>query len=155
MNIRDLPVREYLVTANYPIEIRLDSEVGHTPHNGATRQIRNTQHLSTPLDGIKIPTEAEEELWMKLSVTCSCPAGSVLLRDNRAWCVQRGPSIMTAFLLENLLRSLACAAPSIRHDDSRTYSVIVHLVVSLARLRVHSAALSHVAGFHIVVVCTL
>jgi hypothetical protein len=40
VNIRDLPVREYLVTANYPIEIRLDSDVGHTPHNGATRCVR-------------------------------------------------------------------------------------------------------------------
>jgi hypothetical protein len=49
------------------------------------RQIRNTQHLSTPKDGITIPTDEEEELWMKLSTTCSCPAGSVLLRDNRAW----------------------------------------------------------------------
>jgi hypothetical protein len=37
VNIRDLPVREYMVTANYPIEIRLDSDVGHTAHNGATR----------------------------------------------------------------------------------------------------------------------
>jgi len=110
VNIRDLPVREYLVTANYPIEIRAGSDVGHTPHNGATRQIPNTQHLSTPSDGNTIPSgdsrplahedfspgcfvtpmalcvaEEEEALWMKMSVTCSCPAGSVLLRDNRAW----------------------------------------------------------------------
>ena len=113
VNIRDLPVREYLVTANYPIEIRAGSDVGHTPHNGATRQIPNTQHLSTPSDGNTIPSgdsrplahedflagllrchtggalcvvaEEEEPLWMKMSVTCSCPAGSVLLRDNRAW----------------------------------------------------------------------
>ena len=56
MNIRDLPVREYLVTANYPIEIRAGSDVGHTPHNGATRQIPNTQHLSTPSDGNTIPS---------------------------------------------------------------------------------------------------
>ena len=74
-----------MVTANYPIEIKMDSDVGHTTHNGATRQIPNTQHLSTPWDGITIPTEEEEELWMKMSTTCSCPAGSVLLRDNRAW----------------------------------------------------------------------
>ena len=56
VNIRDLPVREYLVTANYPIEIRAGSDVGHTPHNGATRQIPNTQHLSTPSDGNTIPS---------------------------------------------------------------------------------------------------
>ena len=49
-------MREYLVTANYPIEIRAGSDVGHTPHNGATRQIPNTQHLSTPSDGNTIPS---------------------------------------------------------------------------------------------------
>ena len=36
VNVRDLPVRESGVTANYPMEICLNSEVGHTPYNGAT-----------------------------------------------------------------------------------------------------------------------
>ena len=36
VNTRDLPTREFAVTANYPMEICLDSEVGHTRSNGAT-----------------------------------------------------------------------------------------------------------------------
>jgi hypothetical protein len=59
VNRRDLPVREYLVTANYPLEVCRDSEVGHTAYNGATRQIPNTQHLDVR-NGNPIPTEDEE-----------------------------------------------------------------------------------------------
>jgi hypothetical protein len=84
INIRELPIREYFVTANYPMEICLDSEVGHTTHNGATRQIPNTQSLDSR-NGNPIPSEEQEPLWMKMSVTCPCPAGSVMLRDARAW----------------------------------------------------------------------
>lgn len=54
--------REHQVTANYPMEIRLDSSVGHTAHNGATRQIPNTQHLDSR-NGNEIPTEEQEPLW--------------------------------------------------------------------------------------------
>ena len=61
-NERDLPVRERRVTANYPMEIRKDSEVGHTPYNGATRQIPATQQLDAR-NGNPIPTEEEEPLW--------------------------------------------------------------------------------------------
>ena len=61
-NERDLPVRERRVTANYPMEIRKDSEVGHTPYNGATRQIPATQSLDAR-NGNPIPTEEEEPLW--------------------------------------------------------------------------------------------
>ena len=39
VNQRDLAVRERSVTVNYPMEIRLDSDVGHTAFNGVTRQI--------------------------------------------------------------------------------------------------------------------
>jgi hypothetical protein len=37
--MRDVPVREHHVTANFPLEICLDSDVGHTAYNGVTRQI--------------------------------------------------------------------------------------------------------------------
>ena len=57
-----MPVRERRVTANYPMEIRKDSEVGHTPYNGATRQIPATQSLDAR-NGNPIPTEEEEPLW--------------------------------------------------------------------------------------------
>jgi hypothetical protein len=84
VNVRDLPVREHSVTCNYPMEICKDSEVGHTAHNGATRQIPATQSLDVR-NGNPIPGEEEEPLWMKMAVTCPCPAGSVMLRDSRAW----------------------------------------------------------------------
>lgn len=84
VNMRDVPLRESSVTANYPMEICFDSDVGHTPFNGATRQIPNTQSLDSR-NGNPIPKEDEEPLWMKMSVTQPCPAGSVMLRDSRAW----------------------------------------------------------------------
>ncbi|MDA0790104.1 MAG: phytanoyl-CoA dioxygenase family protein [Proteobacteria bacterium] len=48
--------------------------------NGATRQIPGTQHSRQP-----IPALAEEPEWMKLSAVCPASAGSVMIRDVRAW----------------------------------------------------------------------
>ena len=64
MNTRELPVREHFVTTNYPMEICLDSKVGHTPFNGATRQIPNTQALDTR-NGNPIPSET-----VRLNIFC-------------------------------------------------------------------------------------
>ena len=54
--------------------------VDFTPTNGPTRQIPGTQHSHE-----HIPTLEEEPAWMKLSTICPAPAGSVLMRDVRAW----------------------------------------------------------------------
>jgi hypothetical protein len=43
----------------YPMEICRDSDVGHLPYNGATRQIPNTQSLDTR-NGNPIPSEEDE-----------------------------------------------------------------------------------------------
>ena len=51
-----------------------------TAINGPTRQIPGTQHSQQ-----KIPKLAQEPEWMKLSTVCPAPAGSVLIRDTRAW----------------------------------------------------------------------
>ena len=51
-----------------------------TPTNGPTRQIPGTQHSQQ-----KIPKLEQEPEWMKLSTVCPAPAGSVLIRDTRAW----------------------------------------------------------------------
>jgi hypothetical protein len=48
--------------------------------NGPTRQIPGSQHSQE-----KIPNLREEPEWMKLSTVCPAPAGSVLIRDVRAW----------------------------------------------------------------------
>ena len=48
--------------------------------NGPTRQIPGTQHSREP-----IPTLENEPEWMRLSTVCPAPAGSVLIRDIRAW----------------------------------------------------------------------
>ena len=48
--------------------------------NGPTRQIPGSQHARVP-----IPTLAYEPEWMKLATVCPAPAGSVLIRDVRAW----------------------------------------------------------------------
>ena len=71
LNYRDLPVPR--VTCNFPM-------VDFTRINGPIRQIPGTQHSQAP-----IPTLAEEPAWMKLSTVCPVPAGSVLIRDVRAW----------------------------------------------------------------------
>jgi len=54
--------------------------VDSTPVNGPTRQIAGTQQSQQP-----IPPLDDEPEWMKLSTICPAPAGSVLIRDIRAW----------------------------------------------------------------------
>ena len=51
-----------------------------TSTNGPTRQIPGTQHSREP-----IPSLDEEPPWMKFSTVSPAPAGSVLIRDLRAW----------------------------------------------------------------------
>lgn len=51
-----------------------------TALNGPTRQIPGTQHARAA-----IPRRSEEPEWMRLSTVCPAPAGSVQLRDVRAW----------------------------------------------------------------------
>lgn len=48
--------------------------------NGPIRQIPGTQHSHE-----RMPTLEEEPEWMKLSTVCPAPAGSVVIRDVRAW----------------------------------------------------------------------
>ena len=69
--IRDLPCP--VVCCNFLAQ-------DFTKTNGPTRQIPGTQHSRE-----KIPELAEEPLWMKYSTVCPAPAGSVLIRDIRAW----------------------------------------------------------------------
>lgn len=71
MSIRDLPCP--YVSCNFLM-------VDFTPLNGPIRQIPGTQHSREPM-----PSLAEEPEWMKLSTVCPAPAGSVVLRDVRAW----------------------------------------------------------------------
>ena len=71
LSIRDLPCP--YVAVNF---LTVDS----TPLNGPTRQIPGSQHARGPL-----PTLAEEPEWMRLSTVCPAPAGSVQIRDVRAW----------------------------------------------------------------------
>jgi hypothetical protein len=84
VNTRALPVREVGVTVNYPMEICAGSDVGHTPFNGATRQIPGTHSMGAH-NGNPIPGDVEEPLWMKMSTTSPAPAGCCMIRDNRAW----------------------------------------------------------------------
>ncbi len=51
-----------------------------TPLNGPTRQVPGTQHARVPP-----PTLEEEPEWMRLSTVCPAPAGSIQIRDVRAW----------------------------------------------------------------------
>jgi len=51
-----------------------------TAINGPTRQRPGTQHTQQ-----EIPKLTDEPEWMKLSTVCPAPAGSVLIRDTRAW----------------------------------------------------------------------
>ena len=71
LTIRDLPCP--VVCCNFLAQ-------DFTKTNGPTRQIPGTQHFRE-----KIPEPAEEPLWMKYSTVCPAPAGSVLIRDVRAW----------------------------------------------------------------------
>ena len=131
VNMRDIPVREHHVTANYPLEICFGSDVGHTTHNGVTRQVWSgnqtcarglclvvpprtavprfgsgatqipaTQTLDSR-NGHPILGLDDEPLWMQMSTTGPCPAGSVLLRDSRAW---------VSLFRWPLLRVRACSA---------------------------------------------
>lgn len=71
LTLRDLPCP--YVCANFLM-------VDFTKINGPIRQIPGTQNTHAP-----IPTLDEEPDWMKLSTVCPAPAGSVVLRDPRAW----------------------------------------------------------------------
>ena len=71
LNYRDLPCP--YICCNF-------LTVDFTRLNGPTRQIPGTQNSQE-----KIPTLKEEPEWMKLSTVCPAPAGSVLIRDVRAW----------------------------------------------------------------------
>lgn len=68
---RDMPVP--VVTINFAI-VDLNWE------NGPIRQIPGTQRSKE-----RIPTLADEPLWMKHSTVCPVPAGTAIFRDNRAW----------------------------------------------------------------------
>jgi hypothetical protein len=71
ISTRDLPT-PYLCLNFLPFE--------QTALNGPTRQIPGTQHARVPP-----PTLEEEPEWMRLSTVCPAPAGSVQIRDVRAW----------------------------------------------------------------------
>ena len=71
LSIRDLPCP--VISCNFLVQ-------DFTKINGPTRQIRGTQNSRE-----RIPELAEEPLWMKYSTVCPAPAGSVMIRDIRAW----------------------------------------------------------------------
>lgn len=71
LSIRDLPIPN--VTCNF-------LTVDFTALNGPTRQIPGTQNSREPM-----PSIDDEPEWMRLSTVCPAPAGSVLIRDVRAW----------------------------------------------------------------------
>jgi ectoine hydroxylase-related dioxygenase (phytanoyl-CoA dioxygenase family) len=71
VTMRDLPV-PYVCMNFLPQDV--------TPINGPTRQIPGTQKSRA-----KIPRLEEEPEWMRLSTVCPAPAGSVMIRDVRAW----------------------------------------------------------------------
>ena len=69
--IRDIPC-PYVCVNFLPFD--------QTVLNGPTRQIPGSQHSRAP-----IPTLDEEPEWMRLSTVCPAPAGTVQIRDVRAW----------------------------------------------------------------------
>ncbi|MFT7246331.1 MAG: ectoine hydroxylase-related dioxygenase (phytanoyl-CoA dioxygenase family) [Candidatus Azotimanducaceae bacterium] len=71
LNYRDLPCP--FVCCNFLIS-------DATTINGPTRQVPGTQHSQT-----EIPMLESEPEWMRLSTVCPAPAGSVMIRDVRAW----------------------------------------------------------------------
>lgn len=71
LRIRDLPLP--MLAVNF-------LTIPSTTTNGPTRQIPGTQHSRQPL-----PKLLEEPEWMRLSTLCPAPAGSVQIRDVRAW----------------------------------------------------------------------
>ena len=70
-SIRDLPCP--VICCNFLAQ-------DFTQFNGPTRQIPGTQHSREHIPGIE-----EEPAWMRFSTVCPAPAGSVLIRDMRAW----------------------------------------------------------------------
>jgi hypothetical protein len=71
LTIRDLPC-PYIAVNFLPQDV--------TKLNGPTRQIPGTQHSRVP-----IPSLIDEPEWMRLSTVCPAPAGSIMIRDVRAW----------------------------------------------------------------------
>lgn len=71
LTIRDLPC-PYLCVNFLPQDV--------TRLNGPTRQIPGTQNSRAP-----IPSLGDEPEWMRLSTVCPAPAGSIMIRDVRAW----------------------------------------------------------------------
>lgn len=71
VSLRDMPPP--YICANF-----LPQDV--TALNGPTRQIPGTQNSRA-----MIPSLEQEPEWMKLSTVCPAPAGSVMIRDVRAW----------------------------------------------------------------------
>lgn len=71
MSIRDLPC-PYVCVNFLPQDV--------TRLNGPTRQIPGTQNSRAP-----IPDLDSEPEWMRLSTLCPVPAGSIMIRDVRAW----------------------------------------------------------------------
>lgn len=71
MSLRDLPCP--YVCCNF-------LTVDFTKLNGPTRQIPGTQNSHARIPGLE-----DEPEWMKLATVCPAPAGSVLIRDPRAW----------------------------------------------------------------------
>lgn len=70
-SIRDLPC-PYIAVNFLPQDV--------TCLNGPTRQIPGTQNSRA-----RIPDLEKEPEWMKLSTVCPAPAGSIMIRDTRAW----------------------------------------------------------------------
>ncbi len=71
INLRDLPC-PYVCVNFLPQDV--------TRLNGPTRQIPGTQNSRAPIPGLGVEPE-----WMKLSTVCPVPAGSIMIRDTRAW----------------------------------------------------------------------
>jgi ectoine hydroxylase-related dioxygenase (phytanoyl-CoA dioxygenase family) len=71
MTIRDLPA-PYICVNFLPQDV--------TKLNGPTRQIPGTQKSRVPIPRLK-----DEPEWMRLSTVCPAPAGSMMIRDVRAW----------------------------------------------------------------------
>ena len=71
LNYRDLPAP--FICCNFLLQ-------DATPLNGPTRQVPGTQNSQAP-----IPSLSDEPEWMRLSTVNPAPAGSVMIRDVRAW----------------------------------------------------------------------
>lgn len=71
ITIRDLPC-PYICVNFLPQDV--------TRLNGPTRQIPGTQNSRARIPGLR-----DEPEWMRLSTVCPAPAGSIMIRDTRAW----------------------------------------------------------------------